>query len=115
MTPGDRIKILRASYLGLTLEQFGNALGVGKTAISKLEKTDRTPVSLYLYLSFFFNFNNVTIIITSKTIVIIDEIIVKISMLSPLSLLFLLTTNKKAFIIRLGGASLLTGFTIIDI
>lgn len=41
MTPGDRIKILRASYLGLTLEQFGNALGVGKTAISKLEKNER--------------------------------------------------------------------------
>lgn len=41
MTPGDRIKILRASYLGLTLEQFGDALGVGKTAISKLEKNER--------------------------------------------------------------------------
>lgn len=41
MTPGDRIKILRTSYLGLTLEQFGDALGVGKTAISRLEKNER--------------------------------------------------------------------------
>lgn len=37
MTQGERIKGLRKS-LGLTLEKFGERLGVGKTAISKLEK-----------------------------------------------------------------------------
>ena len=37
MTPGDRIKILRASYLGLTLEQFGDTIGLKKSAVSKLE------------------------------------------------------------------------------
>ncbi len=33
----ERIKILR-KQLGLTLEKFGERLGVGKTAINKLEK-----------------------------------------------------------------------------
>ena len=33
----DRIKELRKT-LGLTMEKFGNALGVGKSAINKLEK-----------------------------------------------------------------------------
>ena len=37
MTQGERIKEVRKS-LGLTLEKFGNKLGVGKTAISKIEK-----------------------------------------------------------------------------
>ena len=37
MTPGDRIKILRASYLGLTLEQFGANLGMKSNSISQLE------------------------------------------------------------------------------
>lgn len=37
MTQGERIKEIRKS-LGLTLEKFGNKLGVGKTAISKIEK-----------------------------------------------------------------------------
>lgn len=37
MTQGERIKEAR-KYLGLTLEKFGEKLGVGKTAISKLEK-----------------------------------------------------------------------------
>ncbi len=37
MTPGDRIKILRASYLGLTLEQFGDTIGLKKSAVSQLE------------------------------------------------------------------------------
>ena len=36
MTQGERIKEAR-KYLGLTLEKFGEKLGVGKTAISKLE------------------------------------------------------------------------------
>lgn len=37
MTQGERVKELRKS-LGLTLEKFGERLGVGKTAISKIEK-----------------------------------------------------------------------------
>lgn len=37
MTQGERIKEAR-KFLGLTLEKFGEKLGVGKTAISKLEK-----------------------------------------------------------------------------
>jgi transcriptional regulator with XRE-family HTH domain len=36
----ERIKELR-KFLGLTLEKFGERLGVGKTAISKIEKGDR--------------------------------------------------------------------------
>lgn len=36
MTIGERVKELRKS-LGLTLEEFGKKLGVGKTAISKIE------------------------------------------------------------------------------
>ena len=41
MTVGERIKELRKNLLGLTLEAFGDKLGVGKTAISKLEKGER--------------------------------------------------------------------------
>lgn len=37
MTQGQRIKEIRKSQ-GLTMEKFGRELGVGKTAISKLEK-----------------------------------------------------------------------------
>lgn len=40
MTQGDRIKQLRKT-LNLTLEKFGEKLGVSKTAISKLEKNER--------------------------------------------------------------------------
>lgn len=40
MTVGERIKAARKS-LGLTLEEFGKKLGVGKTAISKLENGER--------------------------------------------------------------------------
>lgn len=40
MTQGERIKEVRR-FLGLTLEKFGEKLGVGKTAISKLEKDER--------------------------------------------------------------------------
>lgn len=40
MTQGTRIKEIRRS-LGLTLEKFGERLGVGKAAISKLEKGER--------------------------------------------------------------------------
>lgn len=36
MTQGERLKEVRKS-IGLTLEKFGNRIGVGKTAISKLE------------------------------------------------------------------------------
>ena len=37
MTQGERVKEIRRS-LKLTLEKFGERLGVGKTAISKIEK-----------------------------------------------------------------------------
>ena len=40
MTHGERVKDLR-KHFGLTLEQFGKTLGVGKTAISKIEKNER--------------------------------------------------------------------------
>lgn len=40
MTQGERIKELR-KYLDLTMEKFGERLGVGKTAISKLENNER--------------------------------------------------------------------------
>lgn len=36
MTQGQRVRELR-KYLDLTLEKFGKTLGVGKTAISKIE------------------------------------------------------------------------------
>ena len=42
MTQGERIKTLRkSSKINLTLEKFGEKLGVGKTAISKIEKDER--------------------------------------------------------------------------
>ena len=37
MTQGERVKEIR-TVLSLTLEKFGEKLGVGKTAISKIEK-----------------------------------------------------------------------------
>lgn len=37
MTQGERVKTIRKK-LELTLEKFGGRLGVGKTAISKIEK-----------------------------------------------------------------------------
>lgn len=40
MTQGERVKTIRKS-LDLTLEKFGEKLGVGKTAISKIEKNER--------------------------------------------------------------------------
>ena len=40
MTQGERIKEVR-NTLGLTLEKFGNRLGVTKTAISNIEKGNR--------------------------------------------------------------------------
>lgn len=40
MTQGDRIKEIRKT-LNLTLEKFGQNLGVTKTAISRLEKGER--------------------------------------------------------------------------
>lgn len=41
MTQGERIKDVRNS-LGLTLEKFGEKLGVTKTAISRLENGERS-------------------------------------------------------------------------
>ncbi len=40
MTQGNRIREIR-KYLNLTLEEFGNKVGVTKTAIFKLEKDER--------------------------------------------------------------------------
>lgn len=40
VTQGERVKEIRKS-LDLTLEKFGEKLGVGKTAISKIEKSER--------------------------------------------------------------------------
>ena len=40
MTQGERIRSIRKE-LGLTLEKFGGKLGVGKTAISNIEKGKR--------------------------------------------------------------------------
>ena len=40
MTQGERVKEIRKA-LGLTLERFGEKVGVGKTAISKIEKGER--------------------------------------------------------------------------
>lgn len=40
MTQGERIKEVR-NTLGLTLEKFGEKLGVTKTAISRIEKGER--------------------------------------------------------------------------
>lgn len=37
MTQGERVKKIRKSF-SLTLEKFGDKLGVGKTAISKIER-----------------------------------------------------------------------------
>lgn len=41
MTQGERVKEIRKT-LGLTLEKFGQKLGVGKTAISKIEKGENS-------------------------------------------------------------------------
>ena len=41
MTQGERVKEIRKA-LSLTLEKFGEKLGVGKTAISKIEKDERS-------------------------------------------------------------------------
>lgn len=40
MTQGERIKEIRKA-LGMTMEKFGEKIGVGKTAISKLENNER--------------------------------------------------------------------------
>lgn len=40
MAQGERVKEIR-KYLNLTMEKFGERLGVGKTAISKLENNER--------------------------------------------------------------------------
>ena len=41
MTEGERLRYLRKDLLGLTLEKFGARIGVGKTAISRLETGER--------------------------------------------------------------------------
>lgn len=41
MTQGERVREVRKA-LSMTLEKFGEKLGVGKTAISKIEKDERS-------------------------------------------------------------------------
>lgn len=41
MTQGERVRIVRKD-LSLTLESFGKKLGVGKTAIYKIEKEENS-------------------------------------------------------------------------
>ena len=45
MTQGERVREIRKA-LKLTLEKFGDRLGVGKTAISKIEKGERSLTAL---------------------------------------------------------------------
>ena len=45
MTQGERVKAIRKE-LNLTLEKFGDRLGVGKTAISKIEKGENKLTAL---------------------------------------------------------------------
>lgn len=50
MNEGNRVRVLRKT-IGLTLEKFGDPLGVGKTAISKIENgennlTDQMIISI---------------------------------------------------------------------
>lgn len=45
MTQGERVKEVRKS-LRLTMDKFGEKLGVGKTAISKIEKDERSLTDL---------------------------------------------------------------------
>lgn len=45
MTQGERVKEIRKA-LNLTLEKFGDRLGVGKTAISKIEKGERSLTAM---------------------------------------------------------------------
>lgn len=52
----ERIKFLRTQELQLTLEKFGERLGVGKTAISKLEKGENN-VSDQMFKSICREFN----------------------------------------------------------
>lgn len=42
MNTGERVRYLRKDLLHLTLEKFGDRLGVGKTAISKIEVNYRS-------------------------------------------------------------------------
>ena len=51
MVENERIKQLRKGELGLTLEEFGNRIGLQKSAISKIERgengvTDQTRLSI---------------------------------------------------------------------
>ena len=41
MNVAERVRYLRKDLLHLTMEQFGEKLGVGKTAISKIENGER--------------------------------------------------------------------------
>ena len=50
MTENERVRAIRKAK-GITLEEFGSQIGVGKTAISKIERsetrvTDRTRISI---------------------------------------------------------------------
>ncbi len=43
MHTGERIKYLRTELLHLTLEELGSILGLGKSALSKLERGENNP------------------------------------------------------------------------
>ena len=48
MTINERINAVRKAY-GLTLEKFGDRLGVTKVAISNLEKGNRNVTDVHVY------------------------------------------------------------------
>lgn len=56
MTLGERIKLLRKEKLNLTLDKFGKKLGVGKSAISDIER-GRNNLSDQMLLSICREFN----------------------------------------------------------
>ena len=53
MTQNERVKEVRKS-LGLTLEKFGNKLGVQKSAISKIEKGENSLTDANIKTYFYF-------------------------------------------------------------
>lgn len=56
MTMNDRVRDLRKTHLKLTMEEFGKRLGVGKTAISKVESGENN-LSEQLFKSICREFN----------------------------------------------------------
>ena len=56
MTQGERVKELRKTYLKLTLEEFGERVGVAKTTISRIEN-DVNAVTDQMFRSICREFN----------------------------------------------------------